>query len=139
MKLRIKRFNKDLPLPRRDKNAAGYDLHCREAATIQPHAIGLISVNVAVEVPKGYFLLLAIRSSTPLIKGLILANGIGIVDPFYSGDQDEIKIQLLNITDEVVRVEKGELLTQALLVKTADFSWEEIETFGTDGHGGYQV
>lgn len=69
----------------------------------------------------------------------MLANGIGIVDPFYSGDEDEIKIQLLNFTDKPVKVVKGEALAQGVIVKREPVEWQEIETMGTNGHGGYRT
>jgi dUTP pyrophosphatase len=138
MKLRIKRFDKTLPLPYAKPQAAGADLACREDMTIPAHTVKLVPVNIAVEVPDGYFLLLASRSSTPLKKGLMMANSIGIVDPFYNGDKDEILVQLLNFTDQPVEIKKGELLTQALLMKHESIEWEEVDTLGTDGYGGYK-
>lgn len=138
MKIRIKRFDKTLPLPTAKPHAAGADMACREATTIPPHTVKLVPVNIAVEIPDGYFLLLASRSSTPLKKGLMMANSIGIVDPFYNGDKDEILVQLLNFTDQPVEIAKGELLTQALIMKHEPIEWEEVETLGTDGYGGYK-
>jgi len=138
MKIRIKRFDKTLPLPATKPHAAGIDLACREDATIAPHQVKLIPVNIAVEIPDGYFLLLASRSSTPLKKGLMMANSIGIVDPFYNGDKDEILVQLLNFTDQPVQVTKGEFLTQALIMKHEPIEWEEVESLGIDGYGGYK-
>lgn len=139
MKIRIKRFNKTLPLPEAEPDAAGFDLFCRETVTIKPRSVALVPVNNAIAVPKNHFLLLAVRSSTPLKKGLMLANGIGIVDPFYCGDKDEIKVQLFNYTDAPVAVREGEALTQGLLVKHEAVEWEEVQSLGTDGHGGYWV
>lgn len=138
MKIRIKRFDKTIPLPVTKPHAAGIDLACREAVTIAPHEIKLISVNIAVEVPDGYFLLLASRSSTPLKKGLMMANSIGVVDPFYNGDEDEILVQLLNFTDQPVKIEKGEFLTQALIMKHEPIVWKEVDSLGSDGYGGYK-
>ena len=137
MKLRIKRFDKSLALPEAEPSAVGFDLHCRESVTIAPHTVELIPVNVTIEIPKGYALIVAVRSSTPLKKGLIMANSIGIIDPFYSGDRDEIKVQLLNFTDMSVEVEKGELLTQGFVLKHETVDWQEVDSFGKDGHGGY--
>lgn len=138
MKIRIKRFDKTLPLPTAKPHAAGADIACREDTTIAPHEVKLVPINCAVEVPDGYFLMLASRSSTPLKKGLMMANSIGIVDPFFSGDKDEMLVQLLNFTDQPVEVTRGELLTQAILMKHEPIEWEEVETLGTDGYGGYK-
>ncbi|HSX31339.1 MAG TPA: hypothetical protein VLE99_05470 [Candidatus Saccharimonadales bacterium] len=137
MRIRIKRFDKDLALPAAEPHAAGFDLTCREAIVIPPHEVKLVPINIAVKIPEGYFLLLAARSSTPLRRGLLLANGIGVIDPFFNGDKDEIKIQLLNFTDAAVSVEKGELLTQGMVIKHEAVEWDEVESFGSDGHGGY--
>ena len=38
------------------------------------------------------FLAIFARSSTPLKRGLMVANGVGVVDPDYSGPADEVKI-----------------------------------------------
>lgn len=137
MKIRIKLFDKTLPLPETEDRAVGFDFYCREQVTIEPRKIGLIAVNNAIEVPDGYVLLIFARSSTSWRKGLMLANGVGVIDPFYSGDKDEVKIQLFNITDDPVTVEKGEQLAQGMLMRMVPAEWEEIDSFGTDGHGGY--
>ena len=149
MKVKIKRFDKTLPLPDaeefehgashdHDKGmVAAFDFFCRETVTIPPHEINLVPVNNAIAVPRDHFLLLSARSSTSWKKGLMLANGIGVVDPFYSGDKDEIRIQLFNITDKPVTVERGEALAQGVIVKRESVEWVEVDTMGTDGHGGY--
>lgn len=151
MKVIIKRFDKDLPLPeaeefehgadtRQDRGmVAAFDFYCRENVVIPSHEIRLVPVNNAIAVPRDHFLLLSARSSTSWKKGLLLANGIGIIDPFYSGDKDEIKIQLFNITNSPVEVKKGEALAQGVIVRREQVEWEEVDTMGTDGHGGYDT
>jgi dUTPase len=151
MQVRIKRFDKDLPLPSgeefehgtdqpQDRSmAAAFDFFCRENVIIPPRAIKLVGVNNAIAVPCNYFLLLSIRSSTSWKKGLLLANGIGIIDPFYSGNKDEIKIQLFNITDKPVEVKKGEALAQGIIIKCESVEWIEVASMDSDGHGGYQT
>lgn len=138
MQLRIKRFDSTLPLPQGEPRAAGLDLTCRESMTVPPHEVRLVPSNVAIEIPDGYFLLLTSRSSTPFRKGLMLANGAGIIDPFFCGDKDELQIMLFNFTDAPVQVERGEQLAQVTLMKYEQVSWQEIDTFGTDGRGGYR-
>lgn len=151
MKIRIKRIDKSLPLPQFDEKdprtekyydrsqVAGFDLFCREDKIIQPHQVCLVAVNNVIETPPDCFLLLTARSSTPWKKGLMLANGVGIVDPFYSGDKDELKIQLLNFTNEPVEVKKGETLVQGVVVRREAIEWIEVDTMGNVGHGGYQT
>ncbi len=151
MKIRIKRLDKSLPLPefdeanpktleRYDKSQiAGFDLLCREDVTIKPHELIIVGVNNVIETPPDCFLLLSVRSSIPWQKGLILANGVGVVDPFYNGDTDEIKIQLYNITNKPVRVKKGDALVQGIIVRREPVEWEEVDNMNSEGHGGYKT
>jgi deoxyuridine 5'-triphosphate nucleotidohydrolase len=141
MTIRIKRFDKDLPLPKRQtEGAAAFDLIARETVTIAPHAVGYVPLNVAIETPSGHFLMLAARSSTHK-KGLMPANGFGIIDPDFSGDSDEIKTALYNFTDAPVVVERGERIAQAMFVAVAFTgemgAWEEVDTMPNKTRGGF--
>lgn len=137
MKIKIKRFNKEFPLPKRgSKGSAAFDMHARETVEIPPQAVGYVPLNVAVETPKDHFLLIAARSSTHK-KGLILANGIGIGDPDFSGDGDEYEAAYFNYTDKPVLIEAGERIAQGTFVKFVKAEWEEVENFGNDTRGGF--
>ena len=60
------------------------------------------------------------RSSSPKKKGIVLANGIGIVDKDYYNNENnegEIFFQFINITDEDVLIKKGDRIGQALFQK----------------------
>jgi dUTP pyrophosphatase len=137
MKIRIKRFDKELPLPeRKTAGAAAFDFIARERVEIPPHEVGYIKLNVALETPEGHFLLLAARSSTHK-KGLLLANGIGILDPDFSGDGDECVAAYLNFTDQPVVVERGERIAQGAFLKFGDFEWEEVNELKNPTRGGF--
>lgn len=138
MQIPIKRFDKSYPLPGNDKGAACFDLICRETVTIPPHEIKAVPQNVALQVPDGYALLLFSRSSTPMRKGLMLANGVGVIDPFYCGDKDEILAFFLNVTDKPVTVEAGDKVIQGMIIKTETIEWAEVEMLNDEGHGGYR-
>src|SRR4051812_4305523 len=108
MNIRIKRFDKDIPLPAPTPGAACFDYMCRETVTIPPHEIRPVAQNVAMQTPADHALLMFVRSSTPMRKGLMLANNVGVIDPKYSGDQDEHLAFMYNFTDKPVTVEKGD-------------------------------
>jgi dUTP pyrophosphatase len=136
MKARIKRLDKTLPLPAyQTKGSVGFDICARENTTIKPKEIALIPGNIIVETPAGYMLLIALRSSTPRKKGLIKPHGIGIVDNDYCGENDEVKVQVYNITDKDVVVEKGERIAQGVFVKVEKFDWEETDSMGKSRGG----
>lgn len=108
---------------------------------IPPGRIGVVPVNCVVAVPDNHFLMLAIRSSTPIKRGLILANGIGVVDPFFCGNSDEIVVQLLNVGETVAHIQRGESLVQAILMRSEDFNWTEVASMNQvrDENIGYDL
>ncbi len=135
--IKIKRFDKTVPLPEyKTEGAAAFDLCARIAVEIPPKEIGYVPLNVAVEVPEGHFLLLVARSSTHK-KGLIMANGIGIMDPDFSGDEDEYKAVYYNFTDKPVMIEKGERIAQGLVIKRETVQWQEVNVMENKTRGGF--
>lgn len=138
MKVRIKRIDKSLPLPRYETDGAvGFDFVAREATTIEAKSVGIISGNVVVEVPTSYMLVVASRSSTPRKKGLLTPHGIGIIDHDYCGPNDEIGIQMYNFKEEAVIIEKGERIAQGVFVHIDKFEWEEVEEMTKESRGGF--
>lgn len=139
MDITVKRFDKSLPLPTYDGEAGCFDLFCRETLTVESQEVKLLPVNIAVRVPKGSVLLIFARSSTPWKKGLMLANGVGVVDPFYCGDSDEILIEVFNFRDRAVEIKKGESLAQGMIIRADKIHWNEVEKMPDKGHGGYSI
>ena len=136
-KIKIKRFDRELPLPEyKTVGAAGFDLSAREKTTIGPRAVGYVPLNVAVETPRDHFFVLAVRSSTHKM-GLMPANGIGIGDSDFRGDEDEYKIALLNFTDKPITVEKGTRIAQGLFVKFTKAKWQEVAKMDSKTRGGF--
>lgn len=137
MKIKIKRIDKSIPLPvYHTEGSVGFDIACREDTLVKPREIKLIPGNIIIETPKGHMLLIAMRSSTPKKYGLIKPHGIGIIDNDYCGENDEIKIQVYNYTDQNTTVKKGERIAQGVFVKIEKFSWEETDTMG-NSRGGF--
>ena len=133
----IKRFDKSIPLPeRKTKDAAAFDLYARIEVQIPPKEFKYVPLNVAIETPAGCFLLLVARSSTHK-KGLWMANGVGIGDPDFSGDNDEYSAVYYNFTDKPVLVEKGERIAQGLMVKREAITWQEVDIMQNKTRGGW--
>ncbi|MBI2106349.1 dUTP diphosphatase [Candidatus Woesearchaeota archaeon] len=138
MKIKIRRIDKELPLPKYETSGAvGFDLLAREDTLIKAKSIGLIPGNVIVETPIGFMLKIALRSSTPKRKGLMSPHGVGVVDQDYCGNEDEIKIQVYNFTNQDVLVEKGERIAQGVFVKIDKFDWEEVDEMSKKTRGGF--
>ncbi len=118
---KVKRIEEDIKLPERSTlNSAGYDFFALEDIIFNPNTITRVFTGVKCELMPNQVLILANRSSNPSKKGLILLNGIGVVDADYYGNPDndgEIAFEFYNMLDEIVEIKKGEKLGQGLILK----------------------
>lgn len=118
---KVKRIKEDIKLPERSTlNSAGYDFFALEDIIFNPNTITRVFTGVKCELMPNQVLILANRSSNPSKKGLILLNGIGVVDADYYGNPDndgEIAFEFYNMLDEIVEIKKGEKLGQGLILK----------------------
>jgi len=138
MHIRIARKDTSLPLPRYESTGAvGFDLITRETTIIEAGNIALVPGNVIVEVPEGYALLIVPRSSLPRKKALVCPHSIGVIDQDYHGPDDELLVQVQNISNEPVTVERGERIAQGMFVKVETAEWEEVDDHGAESRGGF--
>lgn len=136
MKIKIKRIDSTLPLPEyHTKGAVAFDLYSREDVAIAPKSLERLPTNIIVATPKGYMLEIKDRSSTLKRKGLLVTTGY--IDNDYCGEQDEILLQVYNLTDKEVKVEKGERLGQGVFVKIDIAEWEEVDIMVSNDRGGF--
>lgn len=138
---RIK-YNLEVKLPKRSTTgSAGYDFYYNdiEDTIIKPKEIVYVKTGVKVKFDNDIALLLLNRSSNPKKKGLILANGVGLVDSDYYNNEDnegEIAFAFYNITDNDVIIKNGDKLGQGLFVPYAKLNLEENpENTRTGGFG----
>jgi len=137
MKLKIKRFDKSLPLPvHKTPGAVAVDLYSRLDVEIKPQEISYIPMNVGIKIPDGYFVMMAPRSSTHKL-GLRSVNGVGIFDRDFHGNDDEYHFVVYNYTNNIVKVDKGTRLCQLLLIKCENFDFEEVDEIGPVNRGGF--
>jgi dUTP pyrophosphatase len=105
--------------------------------TVQPGELALVPTGLVVEVPAGYFLGIFARSSTPLRRGLMVANGVGIVDSDFCGPADEIRIEVLNFTRAPVHIARGDRLAQGVLLPAVRLTWRETGEIDRPTRGGF--
>lgn len=138
MDVHVTRIDKTLPLPRYESSGAvGFDIITRETTIIDPGKIALVPGNVIVKVPEGHALLIVPRSSLPRKKGLVCPHSIGVLDNDYHGEKDELMVQVKNVTEIPVTVERGERIAQGLFVRVDRAAWVEVESHGKESRGGF--
>lgn len=109
----------DITLPTRGtKSSAGYDFYSPIDIEIQPHSKAFIWSDVKSYMQEGEVLMLYVRSSIGVKRGLRLSNGTGVIDmDYYNSDNDgNIGISLHNYTDKIVKINKGERICQGIFI-----------------------
>ena len=137
MRLKIRRLDPTVSLPAYGTDeAAGFDLAAAHEVRIAPGQIALVRTGLVIEVPTGHFLGIFARSSTPLKRSLIVANGVGVVDTDYSGPTDEIMVQLLNVGETDARIRRGDRLAQGIVLPAPRVTWDEVSEIRATVRGG---
>jgi dUTP pyrophosphatase len=130
MHVRIQRLDPDLPLPEaQHPDDAGYDLHAREDALIEPGGgRALVPTGIAVAIPSGHAGFVLPRSGLALRHGITCLNTPGLIDPLYRG---EVKVVLVN-TDpsEPYQVHRGDRIAQLVVQQVEMVEWVEVDDLG---------
>ena len=137
MQLLIRRIDQSLPLPKyATAGSVGLDLLAREEVKILPGQVNYVPLNVALKLPPRTWALLAARSSLHK-KGLMLANGIGVGDADFSGNNDEYQAALFNFSSVPVTVSRGDRLVQLIVVNSNRVSLKEVAQLTDPERGGF--
>nr|WP_038032391.1 dUTP diphosphatase [Thermonema rossianum] len=138
--LKVKIVNKSKhPLPSyATAGSAGMDLRANlnEAVTLQPLERALIPTGLYVQLPEGYEGQIRPRSGLSIKKGITLINCVGTLDSDYTG---EIKLGVVNLSNEPYTIEDGERLAQLVVARYEQVEWEPVETLEATerGEGGF--
>lgn len=111
---------------RADDGSAGVDLiNNGETVVIVPDGgTVVLGTGVHVEIPVGYWGLLAARSSLGFKSTTLLTNSIGVIDSTYRG---EIKARLINLGTEPVTIERGERFCQLIITNCYLGNWHSVD------------
>lgn len=126
-----------LPLPLRQTEAsAGYDLAAVETTEIMPGQARLVPTGLKAYMPPQEFLLISLRSSLALKRGLMMANGVGIIDADYADNPENeghIQLILYNTAQQPVRIERGERIAQGIFLRYQCIAGEDKPTASRRG------
>ena len=119
--------------------SAGMDLKAclKEDVILKPLERALISTGIAISLPSSkYGAFIFARSGLSSKKGITLANCVGVIDSDYTG---EIKVSLINLSNEEYTVTNGERIAQMVImeVKKASFAVVDELEKTERGSGGF--
>ena len=94
--------------------SAGYDLYCaeKEAVTLEPMEHYLFDTGVAFELPENTFGALYVRSGLATKKGIMLMNGVGVIDRDF---RDTVKVPLINMGKCAQTIEPNDRIAQLII------------------------
>ena len=112
------------------------DLHSVEQVELPPGRWAAVPTGVAVEIPPGFEGQVRPRSGLAAKHGLALLNAPGTIDPGYRG---EIKVLLINHSDEGFLIEPGERIAQIVIAAYArvECAWSEELADSARADGGF--
>lgn len=105
---------------RATKSSAGYDITLPVDVELPPGKTILVWTDFCAFMLKDEVLNIYIRSSIGVKKGIVLANGTGIIDSDYYANENNfgnIGLPLLNTTNEPIKLKAGERVAQGVFIK----------------------
>lgn len=134
--------DKNINLPRRStKHAAAYDIEAAEDVTIPPFKAGqepsLIPTGLKAycQPDECYFVL---NRSSGARKGIVLANGLGLIDADYYGNSSNdghFQVLVFNVLDHDLNIKKGDRVAQVVFQKFLVTDGDAAEGERTGGFG----
>lgn len=138
--MQIRIINKsNNPLPAYETSgSAGMDLRAflSEEVLLKPLERKQISTGIFIELPEGYEAQIRPRSGLAFKFGITLPNAPATIDSDYRG---EIKVALINLSNENFTVKNGDRIAQMIIAKHEKAEWIQTEVLNETarGEGGF--
>ncbi|MBO7635691.1 MAG: dUTP diphosphatase [Paludibacteraceae bacterium] len=118
--------------------SAGVDLRANieEPIVIKPLERVLVPTGIYMALPQGYEAQIRPRSGLAAKHGVTVLNTPGTIDADYRG---EIKVILVNLSNEPFTIEDGERVCQMVIVRHEQVSWQQVDVLEDTerGEGGF--
>ena len=139
IKILIKRLSKEVSLPKYETSgSSGMDLSANIDAkiNIEPGKTAIIPTGLALSIPKGFEIQIRPRSGLVAKQKISVLNTPGTIDSDYRG---EIKVILINLSQESFRVEKGLRIAQMVVCPVVQAQLKEVNDLNETvrGKGGF--
>jgi len=119
-------------------HAAGMDLRASlgQPVLLKPLERAIVPTGLFIELPEGHEAQVRPRSGLAAKKGITVLNSPGTIDADYRG---EIKVILVNLSNEEFIVQDGERIAQMVVAKHERVEWiASVELLETErGAGGF--
>ncbi len=140
VKIKLLANNKEKRLPfYATEGSAGMDLTaCIESPIeLKPLERTLVPTGIAIKLPGAeYGAFIFARSGLAVKKGITLSNCVGVVDSDYTG---EIKVGIINLSQENYTLEPGERIAQMVIMPVNQVNFNVVDELDATerGSGGF--
>ena len=133
IRIEVLRLDAGLDLPSyATPGAAGMDLRSSEAVELAPLGRALVPTGLKLAIPPGFEGQVRPRSGLAVRFGVTVLNAPGTVDSDYRG---EVKVLLVNLGAESVRLERGERIAQIVFAPVQVANLELVATLDETARG----
>lgn len=134
MKLSIKKLYPDTKTPTyAHPGDVGFDMYAQERVEIAPGKRVTVGVGFAIAIPDGYAGLVWDKSGLSHKRGLKTLGGV-----YDAGFRGEINTGLLNTSDEIQIIEKGDKIGQMLIQAVTRVQFVEVDELDETERGSGQ-
>ncbi len=112
------------------------DLRAAKEYHLAAGDFALIDLGISVQLPEGYEMITAARSSLFKNYGLIQTNAIGVIDETYCGDDDVIRMPVYAVRDTVVHI-NDRVCQFRIIEHQPRIRFEEVKSLGNAARGGF--
>lgn len=126
MKIRITKVRPTAVIPAyATEGSAAFDLTSAVDTTVPARGIGRIPTGLIFNIPDDHVFHIFARSSTFSKWGIVLSNGVGVIDSDYCGPNDEILLLVYNPGDADVTIPGGTRIAQGIVYPRPRIDFEE--------------
>ena len=114
--------------------AAGLDIRANleEPIVLAPLQRTLVPTGLFLEIPEGYEVQVRPRSGLAAKHGITVINAPGTIDSDYRG---EVKVPIVNLSDESFTIAHGERIAQMIFAKYERVTFQQVEELSDTQRG----
>ena len=112
---------------------AGADIRTPIPVTVMPHSAVIIGTGVHIEIPAGFVGMIKSKSGLNVNRSILSE---GVIDSGYTGT---IRVKLYNHGDQTVTFERGDKVTQLVIMPYLAGQFEQVDALNDTerGAGGF--
>lgn len=138
--IKIKYFDNEIDKVEKISVGAWIDLRAAETVTLKAGEFKLIPLGIGMKLPQGYEANIVPRSSTYKNFGVISTNHFAVIDPEYSGDNDQwffpayaLRDTTINKNDRICQFRINEVQPPIKFVEVEHLDEVDRKGFGSTG------